>query len=30
MADLLKGRAPAWLEPVSLPGSTLRLWRRVP
>lgn len=30
MADLLKARVPAWLEPVALEGSTLRLWRRMP
>lgn len=29
MADLIKGKAPAWLEPVPLPGSTLKLWRRI-
>lgn len=29
MALLLTGRAPTWLEPVPLPGSPLRLWRRV-
>jgi len=29
MAELLRGRAPVWLKPVPLAGSTLRLWRRV-
>ncbi|WP_165323460.1 hypothetical protein [Rhizorhabdus phycosphaerae] len=28
MAMLLAGRAPSWLRPVPLPGSTLKLWRR--
>nr|WP_047167368.1 hypothetical protein [Sphingomonas sp. Y57] len=27
-ARLLRGETPAWLEPVPLEGSTLRLWRR--
>ncbi|WP_340314215.1 hypothetical protein [Rhizorhabdus argentea] len=30
MSDLLKARAPAWLQPVALEGSRLRLWRRTP
>lgn len=29
MADLLAGRAPAWLQPVPLPGSSFRMWRRI-
>ena len=29
MADLLADMAPAWLKPVALPGSSLRLWKRV-
>jgi len=29
MARLLDGRTPAWLRPVPLPGSPLRLWRRI-
>ncbi|MGC6330497.1 hypothetical protein ACNI3R_13560 [Rhizorhabdus sp. FW153] len=29
MAMLLTGRPPAWLRPIPLPGSTLRLWRRI-
>lgn len=29
MADLLAGKPPAWLERVALPGSDLRMWRRV-
>ncbi len=28
MAMLLAGRPPSWLRPVSLPGSTLKLWMR--
>jgi hypothetical protein len=28
MAQLLADKAPDWLEPVPLPGSTLRLWRK--
>jgi len=30
MADLLQARTPAWLEPVAVKGSTLRLWKRMP
>lgn len=29
MADLLHGRVPDWLEPVALPHSPYRMWRRV-
>jgi hypothetical protein len=29
MATLVAGKAPAWLEPVPLAGSTLKLWRRI-
>lgn len=29
MAMLLVGRPPAWLRPVPLPGSSLKLWRRI-
>jgi hypothetical protein len=29
MARLLAGRPPSWLRPVPLPGSTLKLWRRI-
>ncbi|KRB79364.1 hypothetical protein ASE00_19850 [Sphingomonas sp. Root710] len=30
MARLVTGRPPAWLKPVPLPGSQLKLWRRIP
>lgn len=29
MARLVAGRPPSWLRPVPLPGSTLKLWRRI-
>jgi len=29
MANLLQGKAPAWLRPVAMPRSPLKLWRRV-
>ncbi|MEH3157465.1 MAG: hypothetical protein PGN08_00245 [Sphingomonas taxi] len=29
MARLMAGHPPAWLQPVPLPGSPLRLWRKV-
>ena len=29
MARLLRGEAPAWLQPVPLERSTLKLWRRI-
>jgi hypothetical protein len=29
MARLLADRPPAWLQPVPLPGSSLKLWRRI-
>jgi hypothetical protein len=29
MADLLNGKAPAWLVPVPLGGSDLKMWKRV-
>ncbi len=29
MARLLRDEAPGWLQPVPLPGSTLKMWKRI-